>query len=271
MDFLSRNVSPVAPELWQRIDEAVVGVARGVLTGRRILPMVGPLGIGVASVPVDDTENRNEHPQDGFILTQGRKLMDLPMLYQDFVLYGRDLAQSEAAGYPADLSAVLSAAQAAALQEDRLIFFGQPSLGVDGLYTTPGAQRLKKSDWSVGENAFTDVAEAIARLVSAGVFGNYTLVLSPALHTQLQRLQPGTGVLEIDRIAKLVGGQLFRSPVLNGDQAVLLCAQPENVDLVVGQDLAAAYLEQRELNHHFRLLETVLPRIRRQKAIVAFE
>ena len=75
----------------------------------------------------------------------------------------------------------------------------------------------------------------------------------------------------LDRISKLVGGQLFKSPVLGKNQAVLLCAQPENVDLVVGQDIAAAYLEQRDLNHHFRLLESVLPRIRRQKAIVVFK
>ena len=96
-------------------------------------------------------------------------------------------------------------------------------------------------------------------------------MLSPSLHTQLQRLQPGTGLLEIDRVSRLVGGQLYQSPVLGKNQAVLLCAQPENLDLVIGQDLATAYLEQRDLNHHFRLLESVLPRIRKPTAIVVLE
>ena len=78
-------------------------------------------------------------------------------------------------------------------------------------------------------------------------------------------------MMEIDRVSKLVDGRLFKSPVLGKDQAILLCAQPENVDLVIGQDVAAAYLEQRDLNHFFRLTETVLPRIKKAKAIVAID
>ena len=42
------------------------------------------------------------------------------------------------------------------------------------------------------------------------------------------------------------------------------------MDLVVGQDLASAYLEQRGLNHAFRLTESVLPRLLRRKAVVVF-
>ncbi|HNW85700.1 MAG TPA: family 1 encapsulin nanocompartment shell protein [Candidatus Limiplasma sp.] len=270
MDFLARTTSPIAPALWEQIDAATVNVARNVLTGRRILHLNGPLGIGVASVQIDDADTRAENLEDGFIVNKGRRTVEIPTIYEDFTLLARDLAVSEASGYPTDLSAVLGAAQAAALKEDRLIFFGNANLGIDGLLTAPNANQVPKSDWSVGENAFTDVAAAIDALVNQGVFGAYTLVLSPNLHTQLQRLQPGTGLLEIDRVAKLVGGQLYKSPVLGKDQAVLLCAQPENMDLVVGQDLAAAYLEQRELNHHFRLIESVLPRIRKQKAIAVF-
>jgi uncharacterized linocin/CFP29 family protein len=138
------------------------------------------------------------------------------------------------------------------------------------LLTAKGVQKLTRSDWSVGENAFTDVAAAIEAMVAQGVFGAYTLVVSPALHTQLQRLQPAMGMLELDRVSKLVDGRLYKSPVLGKDQAALLCAQPENMDLVIGQDLAAAYLEQQGLNHLFRLTETALPRLKRKKAVVIF-
>ena len=271
MDYLSRKNSPIAPELWEQIDAATVKVARNVLVGRRILQLVGPLGAGVTSIHIDDANQRGEHIQDGFITTAGRKLAEIPTLYQDFTLLARDLAQGEQSGFGLDLSAVLTAAQTAALAEDRLVFLGNQKLGIDGLLSAPGASHIAKSDWSTGENAFADVASAIDTLVANGVFGNYTLVLSPSLHTQLQRLQPGTGLLEVDRISKLVGGQLFKTPVLGKHQAVLLCAQPENVDLVIGQDLAAAYLEQHDLNHAFRLLETVLPRIKKQQSIVVLE
>ncbi len=43
------------------------------------------------------------------------------------------------------------------------------------------------------------------------------------------------------------------------------------MDLVIGQDMAVAYLEQAELNHSFIILETAFPRIKRERAIVVFE
>jgi len=271
MEYLSRTSSPVTEELWQLIDEATVRTARSVLTGRRVLTMTGPLGIGTGSVPVDDQDQKAETASDGFIVTRGRRMVELPTLYEDFTLYAKDLAQSEKAGYPADLSAVMAAAQAMALKEDRLIFLGNAKLGYDGLLSVPNANRLAKGDWAEGENAFTDVAAGIETLVSKGVYGAYTLVVSPTLYMQMQRRQQALGMMEIERVSKLVEGRLFRSPVLGKHQAVLVSAQPQNMDLVVGQDLAAAYLEQRDLNHVFRLTETVLPRIRRQQAVAVFD
>jgi uncharacterized linocin/CFP29 family protein len=40
------------------------------------------------------------------------------------------------------------------------------------------------------------------------------------------------------------------------------------MDLTIGQDIATAYLEQKNLNHCFRVLETVLLRIKRKQAVV---
>ncbi|MEA4928634.1 MAG: family 1 encapsulin nanocompartment shell protein [Candidatus Limiplasma sp.] len=270
MDFLARNSAALSEALWQQVDDVTVRTARAVLTGRRILPMVGPLGAGATVAAIDDVSQKGEWAADGLLTSTGRTLKEIPTLYEDFTLYARDLAAAEKSGQAADLSAVAAAAQAIALKEDRLLFLGNAARGYEGLLSAEGVQKVAKSDWAAGENAFADVSAAIEAMVSAGVFGAYTLVLSPALHTQLQRLQPGTGLLEAERIAKLVDGRLFKSPVLGREQAVLLCAQPENMDLVVGQDLAAAYLEQKELNHSMRLLETVLLRLKRRQAVVVF-
>jgi uncharacterized linocin/CFP29 family protein len=271
MEFLSRTTSPVTGDLWRQIDEVTVSAARNVLIGRRVLTLTGPLGAGTGSVPIDDYDQKAEVASEGYIVTRGRKIVELPTLYEDFTLYARDLAQSEKAGSPTDLTAVRAAAQAVALTEDRLVFLGNAKLGYDGLLSVRGAHKLAKADWSSGENAFTDVAAGVEALVSKGVYGAYTLVVSPALYLQMQRLQQALGLLEIDRVSKLVDGRLFKSPVLGKNQAVLVCAQPENMDLAVGQDLAAAYLEQREMNHFFRLTESVLPRIRRPQAVVVFD
>ncbi len=271
MDYLARESSPIDTAVWEQIDAAVVKAARNVLTGRRILHLFGPLGAGVGSIHIDDAEAKDELIEDGFITVQGRRLVEIPTIYEDFTVFAKEVAGSEKSGYPIDLSRAMAAAQTCALKEDRLIFSGKQNLGYEGLLTITGAGKLKKKDWSTGENAFSDVAAAIEMLVSKGVYGAYALVLSPNLYMQMQRLQQGTGLLEIDRVSKLLNGLVFKTPVLSKEQAVLFCPQPENMDLVVGQDLAAAYLEQKDLNHSIRVLESVLLRIKRKQAIVVFE
>lgn len=271
MDYLSRDSAPIAPELWAGIDETVVAAARKLLTGRRFLTIHGPLGAGVRSAVLDDFDTLAEVSAEGILSTAGRRYAEIPILYEDFSLLAQDLAAAAQGGRAPELYAAAAAAQAVALREDTLIFYGNKALGYDGLLSAKGVQSLPRGNWGEGETAFADVAAALALLAQKGIYGSYTLVLSPDMHLQLQRIQPGTGLLEIDRVAKLVDGRVFKTPALKPGTAALLSAEPRNMDLVVGQDLSTAYLEQKELNHSFRVLESVLPRIKRKGAIVVFE
>ncbi|HML48506.1 MAG TPA: family 1 encapsulin nanocompartment shell protein [Clostridia bacterium] len=271
MSYLSRDAASLPEEFWAQIDSAVVKAARNVMTGRRFLRVFGPLGIGVGEIAIDDADAVEEVDQDGILTTAGRKYAEIPTLYADFTLLAKDLERAEKSGYPADLSKAMSAAEACALKEEKLIYFGNEKLGYEGLLTAKGVNTIAKKDWSVGENAFADISAAIALLAEKGLYGPYALVMSPDLFMQLQRLQPGTGLLEIERVSKLTGGHVYKAPVLGKGKAALVCSDSRNMDLVIGQDMAAAYLEQKDLNHSFRVLETVLPRIKRKQAIVVFE
>lgn len=271
MSYLSRESAILPEELWTRIDSTVVESARSVLTGRRFLHLFGPLGIGVESIAIDDADAVDEVVGGGIITTAGREYVEIPMIYDDFTLLARDLESAGKLGFPVELSKAMAAAKACALKEDKLIYFGNAELGYDGLLTSPGVNKISKKDWDAGENAFSDISAAIALLVEESMFGPYALAVSPDLFMQLQRLQPGTGLLEIDRVRKLLEGHIYESSVLGKATAVLVCPDERNMDLVIGQDMATAYLEQRELNHSFRVLETVLLRIKRTQAIVVFE
>lgn len=271
MSYLSREAALLPEELWSQIDAAVVKAARNVLVGRRFLHIFGPLGIGTGSIAIDDINVIDESVNDGIITTAGRKYVEIPMIYEDFTLLARDLEAAQKAGYPIDLAKASAAAEACAFKEDRLIFFGNCHLGYEGLINADGVNKLSKKDWSVGENAFCDIVSAISLFTEKGIYGPYALTLSLDLYIQLQRLQPGTGMLEIDRIANLLGGHIYKSSVLGQNKALLVCSDQRNMDLVIGQDMATAYLEQKELNHSFRILETILPRIKRKDAIVVFE
>lgn len=271
MTYLSRESSPVSAELWEQIDSAVIKAARNVLSGRRFLHIFGPLGLGTGSINIDDADQIDEVSEDGFITMKGRKYVEIPTIYNDFTIFGKDLEISEKSDYKIDLANAMESAQACALKEEKLIYFGNEAKGYEGLLTAGGVNKIKRKDWTMGENAFTDVAAAIELLVSKAIYGTYSLTVSPDLYMQMQRLQEGTGLLEIDRVSKLLDGHIFKSPVLGKGKAVLVCSDSRNMDLVIGQDMVTAYLEQKDLNHSFRVLETVLLRIKRKQAIVVFE
>ena len=141
---------------------------------------------------------------------------------------------------------------------------------MDGLLTVKGSSKIKRGDWAQGENGFADVAAAVAQLAKTGYRGRYALVVSPDLYLDLQRLQPNTGMLEIDRVQKLIGDNVHMTSVMGAGKAVLVCAEPEYLDLAVGLDLSVGYLELADFNHGFRIMETLALRVKDPAAIVVF-
>lgn len=269
MDYLARESSPIPADLWEKIDDAVVSAAKKILTGRRFISIYGPLGAGIQSINVDNIAELDE-TEGSISVIKGRTYQHIPLISQDFSLLWRDLEFSERMGLPADLSSVSRAASQCALKEDEFIFFGNDELGYKGLLTEDGIIKLPLSDWSEGENPFKDISAGLARFIENGIVGRKALVVSPNLFVQLQRIQPGTGITEYDRISKLLDCNIFSTPVLKNDKAVLVCAEPQNMDLVIGQDMIASYLETRNLNHYFRIIETLLLRIKNKEAIIVF-
>ena len=266
MDVLGRESAPINAALWNQIDEAVIETARKLLTGRRFLSLAGPLGAGAQSVIVDSAA-MTEELEAGLGQIRGRRFQPLIQLFEDFTLLWRDLESVES-GASLDRSRILEAARKLARREDELIFFGNPAAG---LANTEGAVHCVRGDWSQSENAFADIAKGLNELESRGYVSGVTLVLSPDRMLDLQRIQPGTGMLEVDRIARLIDGPVLKSPVLKQNHALLIAAEPENVDLALGMDLSTGYLETKDFNHVFRILETLALRIKRPEAIVVFD
>lgn len=270
MDYLSREGSPISPEIWAKVDDAVISIARQVLIARRFLNIYGPLGAGVQSINIDDLSTLGEN-EGSVVKIRGRRYEQIPLIIQDFSLLWRDLETSEQTNLPVDLSAVYRAAAECAMKEDKLIFLGDQDLGYKGLLTADGITKLPKSDWNEGENPVKDVSMGLAKFIEKGLVGRKTLIVSPSIFVQLQRIQPGTGTTEYDRLSKLIQGNIYSTPILEGEKAVLVCNEPQNMDLVIGQDMITAYLETKDLNHYFRILETVLLRIKNKDAIIVFE
>ncbi len=270
MDYLARDSAPFSSEIWAQIDQTVIETAKKHLVCRRFLNIFGPLGAGTSVVSINSSKS-DESLDDGIGTMTGRRIVELPQLYEDFTLFWRDLEESEKNKWPIDLSAAASAALKAAKAEDNLILYGSKKLGTEGLLTAKDSFKIKRGNWKEGEDAFKDIAHGIAHLSSNSLLGRYALVLSPDLYLDLQRIQPGINMLELDRIAKLVDSRVYSTGPFGSNKAVLICAEPQYVDLAIGADLGVGYLELKDFNHSFRILETVALRIKEPKAIVNFE
>jgi len=269
MDFLSRDGSPISADLWKEIDDTVVSSAKKILTGRKFISIYGPLGAGIQSINVDNISELDES-EGSISVIKGRTYQQIPLINQDFSLLWRDLEFSGQMGLPVDLSSVSLAAARCAMKEDEFIFWGEAELGYKGLLTADGIVSVPLSDWSTGENPFKDIAAGLARFLENGIAGRKALVVSPDLFAQLQRIQPGTGITEYERMSRLLEGNIFSTPVLKSNKAVLVCAESQYMDLVIGQDMITSYLETRNLNHYFRIIETLLLRIKNKEAIIVF-
>jgi uncharacterized linocin/CFP29 family protein len=271
-EYLQRDQAPLGVDQWAALDQAVVRTAQSMLVGRRFISLVGPFGPGVESLPSDTMGGASAGQVDllGNQEAEAIRSEPLPLLYKDFWIHWRDLESSRQLGVPLDVGKAAAAAAATAQAEDRLVFDGEPGLGLTGLRTAEGRQTLPMSDWDTGGQAFADVVEGVRALTQAGFTGPYALAVSPRLYAALNRIFDASGVLELEQVEKLARRGVYPTAVLPEPTALLVDSGAQNMDLAVGLDLSTAYIESSNLNHRFRVLESLVLRIRRPGAICMF-
>jgi len=277
-DFLGRDQAPLTPDQWKAFDDIVVSIARRTLVGRRLLDVFGPLGPGYQVAPNERFQGQAVGAIDMLgeadcdeIAASGRVYLPLPILHKDFMIHWRDLEEANQTGMPLDTGAAASAASFCARLEDEVIFNGQRGMGYDGLRNVAGRVTVAQSDWSVMGNALRDITSAVEQLASSGFSGPFAVAVSPRMLVAMNRMFENTGVLEIDQVRKLTLAGVFVTPVLPDPSVVVVATGPENLDLVMGLDMTAAYLSTDKMNHHFRVLETLVLRIKRPEAICTIE
>ncbi len=276
MDYLMRGSAPLTPEQWAVLDTTVVNTARSQLAGRRFLSLVGPFGAGLQALPDDRLAGGGGGHID--LLGQGedavhierRRYIPLPLIYKDFWLFWRDIEAAEQFHLPLDTSKAAVAASACANAEDSLIFNGDPEFDTPGLLSVDGRLHAPLRNWDTAGEAFLAVVEGIRVLTDADFYGPYALVTGPRLYARLNRIFDNSGVLELEQIEKLVRAGVYQTAVIP-DTAVLVATGAQNLDLAIGFDLTTGFVESTNLNYHFRVLESVVLRIKRPAAILTFD
>jgi uncharacterized linocin/CFP29 family protein len=260
--YLAREDAPFESEIWGALDEAMVDVAKGVLVGRRLLEVEGPYGLGLKSAPLKD-----ETLQSGMIATEPLPLI---LIYEEFDLGARDLANYELRGISLDRSAVADATLAVAEREDALVFYGSEELGVPGLLTAEGTGSVSLWDWDEVGNAVDNVIEAVTTLDEAGFHGPYALALPPSRYNRLFRRYERGSQTELDHMRTLVTDGIYKAPVLS-DRGVLVATGRQYASIVIGQDMTVGFIGPEGDRIAFTVSESLVPRIRRPNAICILE
>ncbi|MBM3236356.1 bacteriocin [Candidatus Poribacteria bacterium] len=272
-DYLNREEAPLSHEDWERLDKIVVEVARKRLVGRRFITIRGPLGVGIQVIQKSSLSGMAGGEE---IAVSQRENLAIPMIAKDFRLHWRDIESSQRLGMPLELGPAAAASAVCAQMEDRLIFTGCAHEGEAcacpglGLLNVNGRNELETAGWEKPGRAFQDAVAAIEKLISAGCYEPYGMVVSPAMYAKLHRMMGRGARLEIAFIKELMTDGIYQSPVLKANEGVVVATSLENLDLVIGQDLITAYLGLDNMDHPFRIFETVLLRIRRPEAICTF-
>lgn len=267
-NYLMREGAPFGDEMWKAIDEAVVSTARRQLVARRILTLVGPLGIGAVSALAGSSMPALAQQRDA-VLTPSPLVLPLQMLSADFTLSWWQIEATTTSGVPLDLSAGMEAASRVAFAEDDLLFNGNGEYGIEGLLNTDGHQAMQSGPWAEGLNGFTAVLEATLALTRASIARPYVLLVGARRFGDLHH--PADPVeLVIDRVKRLVDG-VFVSPALPDSAGLVLANGPQYMDMVIGQDMISAYLGPDGLDHNLRVLESLALRVKDPRAIVTIE
>lgn len=255
-DYLTRDDAPFGDEIFSRLDEVVVRVAKSQLSARRLLEIEGPYGLGLKSVPLSDAV-----VSDGDVKVLSSPVLPLPLLQTQFKLSARDLATFEDTGFSLDTESVARAALAAAEAEDTILFEGNKKLGISGLMTVEGAQSVKLGKWEEIGTSANDAIAALTTLDKAGFHGPYLLALAPELCNMLYRLLPQGFQTEMQYVESIVGSKVIKAPGIKKG-GVLIAEGKQFASIVIGQDMSVGFVGPDGPDFEFKIVESITPRIR---------
>jgi uncharacterized linocin/CFP29 family protein len=262
--FLNRGDAPFTEKVWEKIDEAVTVAAKGQLSGRRLLHVEGPYGLGLKSIPTPDRVIKEGAGEGASVVASS--VTPVAAIQGGFCLAARDVAAFEETGLPLNLQVAAAAAIACAREEDALLFHGSKPLGVEGLMTAKGTQSLKLKPWDEVGVAAGDIIQAATLLDSAGFHGPYALGLAPSLYNLLFRRYPQGDKTEIEHLRVLVTDGIVKASALSSG-GVLLASGTQFASIVLGQDLLTAFVGPSGRDYEFVVSESLALRLLEPAAV----
>ena len=256
MDILKRSLAPIFPAAWDEIDEQAKTVLKGVLAGRKVVDVKGPLGWNTDAVSEGTLSLVEESPVED--VSYGiRESLPLVELRVPFTMSMWDLDDISRNSKTVDFTPVIEAARKAALFEDTAVFQGLEEAGILGLELEADNEpvEIKLDDESILEA----VVEAMLTLGSRSMECPYALVCSLPLWTKIKRVKDALG----DDCRIVLSPQY--------ETSMLVSMKEGNSELIIGQDFSIGYQSHTNTEVSFYITETFTFRVIAPESIVPFK
>jgi uncharacterized linocin/CFP29 family protein len=181
MNNLHRELAPISDAAWADIEEETTRTLKRHLSGRRVVDVHGPGGVGLSAVGTGHLKTIKA-PGEG-ILANEREVKALVELRVPFDLNRQQIDDVERGANDSDWQPAKDAAQKIANAEDRAIFEGYPEAGIGGIRQgTSNPIVTLPADVRRYPDA---IAQALNQLRLVGVNGPYCVLLSADAYTAL--------------------------------------------------------------------------------------
>jgi uncharacterized linocin/CFP29 family protein len=249
MNNLHRELAPVSDKAWAEIEEEASRTLKRHLAARRVFDVQGPKGVELSAVGTGHL-SQIAAPGDGIEAAQ-REVKALVELRVPFELARQAIDDVERGADDSDWSPLKDAARRIAFAEDRAVFEGYPSAGIQGVRQGTSNPVLSLP---AEVKAYPDAVErAVSQLRLAGVNGPYALLLGAEPYAAVSG-GSDEGYPVLQHIRHLVDGEIVWAPAIEGGMVVT--TRGGDFELHIGQDISIGYLSHTETAVRLYLQET---------------
>jgi uncharacterized linocin/CFP29 family protein len=236
MSHLLREHAPITEAAWSLIDEEAVERLTPALAARKLIDFAGPRGWQHSATNLGRTRELPDAPAEELVATQ-RRVLPLVELRSPFALSRAELRDADRGADDVDFATLDAAAHRIATGENRAVFHGWESAGIEGI-----AERSSQTPIALGEECEVwprHVASAVEALLQAGIDGPYGLALGRDAYTRVLQTTEHGGYPLLDHLRKIIGGPLVWAPGVQG--AVVVSLRGGDFLFEAGEDLSIGY------------------------------
>jgi uncharacterized linocin/CFP29 family protein len=236
MNHLLRDLAPISDAGWALIDSEAKSRLASPLAARRVVDFAGPHGWEHSATNLGRVAAVASAPCPGVTAVQ-RRVLPLVEVRASFEVSLDELRAGDRGAVDVDLEQLDKAAHRIAVAENIAVFHGWRDASIAGISDASPHQTMALGE--VADEYPRPVADAVERLLAAGIGGPYALALGGELYRRVVETAEQGGYPLLDHLRKILAGPVVWAPGVAG--AIVLSQRGGDFTLESGEDLSIGY------------------------------